>query len=239
MDSAAIPSLTSFLDGIDRWAELAPLLPVLVALEIVLSADNAVALAAITRGLSTLELQRKALNIGILIALILRVLLILMAQWVLKFWFIKLLAAIYLLALFGAKLLETIFDSDTRNEEQIKEDQPSRFIFTVIILAFTDLAFSIDSVAAAVAISDQLLLVITGALIGVIALRFTSGLFISFLSIYQRLELAGYIAVGLVGVKLLLLIAYPNLVISEWVTLITVFLLFIWGFSKKKDSFIV
>ena len=56
------------------------------------------------------------------------------------------------------------------------------------------------------AISDQLLLVVTGALIGVIALRFTSGLFIKWLEEFVRLELAGYIAVGLVGLKLLLII---------------------------------
>ena len=49
MDSAALSFLTPLLDGVDRWGELLPLLPVLVALELILSADNAIALAAIAR----------------------------------------------------------------------------------------------------------------------------------------------------------------------------------------------
>ena len=40
MDSASLRSLTPLLDGIDRWVELAPLLPVIVSLELILSADN-------------------------------------------------------------------------------------------------------------------------------------------------------------------------------------------------------
>ena len=71
MDSAALTSLTPLLEGIDHWTELAPLLPVLISLELVLSADNAVALAAITRRLENPESQRNALNLGILIALVL------------------------------------------------------------------------------------------------------------------------------------------------------------------------
>ena len=51
MDSASLRSLTPLLDGIDRWVELAPLLPIIISLELVLSADNAVALASITANL--------------------------------------------------------------------------------------------------------------------------------------------------------------------------------------------
>ena len=68
MDSASLRSLTPLLDGIDRWVELAPLLPVIISLELVLSADNAVALASITKNLNNIDLQKKALNIGIFIA---------------------------------------------------------------------------------------------------------------------------------------------------------------------------
>ena len=56
MDSASLRSLTPLLDGIDRWVELAPLLPVIVSLELVLSADNAVALASITKNLNNIVL---------------------------------------------------------------------------------------------------------------------------------------------------------------------------------------
>ena len=97
MDSAALPSLIPLLDGVDRWGELLPLLPVLVSLELILSADNAIALAAIARSQKDPERERQALNLGIAMAFVLRIGLILMAQWVLAFRPIQLLASAYLL----------------------------------------------------------------------------------------------------------------------------------------------
>ena len=52
-----------------------------------------------------------------------------------------------------------------------------RFLRVVALLSITDFAFSIDSITTAVAISDQYILIIFGAVIGVLALRFTSGFF--------------------------------------------------------------
>ena len=105
MDSASLRSLTPLLDGIDRWVELAPLLPIIISLELVLSADNAVALASITKKLNNINQQKKALNIGILIALLLRIIVILTAQFILNFWPVKLIGGIYLLSLSISKFL--------------------------------------------------------------------------------------------------------------------------------------
>ena len=232
MDSASLTSLTPLLDDIDKWVELAPLLPVLISLELTLSADNAIALASITSRLDSKDQQSLALNIGISLSLGLRILLILTAQYVLQFWPIKLLAGIYLLSLFYNKVLEKRDQSDS--DAKGNSINQITLIRTIILLAITDLAFSIDSVAAAVAISDQFLLVITGAIIGVIALRFTSGLFIIWLEEFTRLEMAGYITVGLVGLKLILLLCIPSLNIPEWTIFISMLLIFAWGFSKKK-----
>ena len=234
MDSASLTSLTPLLDGVDKWVELAEILPVLVSLELVLSADNAVALASITKGLDDAELQRKALNIGIGIALSLRVLLIFMAQWVLDFWPIKLFGSIYLLGLAYRKISIPILE-DAQNQPIVSKKVNS-LLKIILLISLTDLAFSIDSVTAAVAISDQTFLVITGAIIGVVALRFTSGLFVKWLEIYNRLENAGYFAVGLIGFKLLLEIAFPLLEIPEYLEFLLMFLIFIWGFSEKKQS---
>src|SRR6476646_5397533 len=73
------------------------LLPVLVVLEAVLSADNAIALAAIAQGLEGSTLQRRALNLGLVCAFVLRVALILTATWVTKYWQFELAGAAYLL----------------------------------------------------------------------------------------------------------------------------------------------
>ena len=236
MDSASLRSLTPLLDGIDRWVELAPLLPVIVSLELVLSADNAVALASITKNLNNIDLQRKALNIGIFIALLLRILVILTAQFFLNFWPVKLIGGIYLISLSISKFLSlNNNDSDKNIKENSVKSNISLFK-VILLLSVTDLAFSIDSITAAVAISDQFLLVITGAIIGVIALRFTSGLFIKWLEIYINLEKAGYIAVGLIGLKLIIQLVLFKLVIPEYLFFLVMLFLFIWGFSKKNSS---
>tara|TARA_Y100001968_G_scaffold54900_1_gene46137 strand:+ start:1097 stop:1804 length:708 start_codon:yes stop_codon:yes gene_type:complete len=231
MDSASLRSLTPLLDGIDRWVELAPLLPVIISLELVLSADNAVALASITKNLNNIDLQKKALNIGVFIALLLRILLILTAQFFLNFWPVKLAGGLYLISLSFSKILS---NNEVNHNGDISDNKSSTNLFNVILLlAFTDLAFSIDSITAAVAISDQFLLVITGAIIGVIALRFTSGLFIKWLEIYTNLEKAGYIAVAFIGIKLIVQLIFSNLIIPEYLFFLIMLCLFLWGFSRK------
>jgi len=236
MDSASLRTLTPLLDDIDRWVELAPLLPIIISLELVLSADNAVALASITKNLNTIDLQKKALNIGIFIALLLRIIVILTAQLILNFWPVKLIGGIYLITLSISKFI-TNYDYNYQNKN--KEDNNSSnnsLIKVILLLSFTDLAFSIDSITAAVAISDQFLLVITGATIGVIALRFTSGLFIKWLEIYINLEKAGYIAVGIIGVKLIFQLIFYQIVIPEYFFFLLMLSLFLWGFSRKETK---
>ena len=236
MDSASLRSLTPILDGIDRWVELAPLLPVIISLELVLSADNAVALASITKNLNSIELQKKALNIGIFIALLLRILVILTAQFFLNFWPIKLIGGIYLLSLSISKFISFNKNSLIDNNKVTNTKSINSLFKVILLLSVTDLAFSVDSITAAVAISDQFLLVITGAIIGVVALRFTSGLFIKWLEIYINLEKAGYIAVGIIGVKLIIQLIFYQFVIPEYLFFLVMLILFFWGFSRKESN---
>jgi len=231
MDVTALPSISDAFEGVDQWKEILSVLPVLVALELVLSADNAVALAAIARRCRRQDQERLALNIGIALALILRLGLIVLAQWVLRHPPVQILAAAYLLWLFIDHLRTRSDASD--EDEPVEGGLSGSLARTVVLLAFTDLAFSIDSVAAAVAISDQSLLIGTGAVIGIIALRFTSGLFIRWLEIYPRLETAGFLAVAFVAVRLLLHVALPAVQQPDWLMFLVVMLLFVWGFTLR------
>ena len=141
MDSASLRSLTPILDDIDRWVELAPLLPIIVSLELVLSADNAVALASITKNLNNIDLQKKALNIGIFIALILRIMVILTAQLILNFWPVKLIGGMYLISLSIGRLF-SINNNESIENDKINIDKPNMSLFKVIILlSLTALAF--------------------------------------------------------------------------------------------------
>ena len=233
MDVTALPSISDAFEGVDQWREVLSVLPVLVALELVLSADNAVALAAIARRCRRPDQERIALNIGIALALLLRLALIVLAQWVLQHPPVQIIAAAYLLWLF-IDHLRTRGDAAVE-DEPVEAGLVGSLARTVVLLAFTDLAFSIDSVAAAVAISDQTLLIGTGAVIGIIALRFTSGLFIRWLEIYPRLETAGFLAVAFVAVRLLLHVVLPAVQQPDWLMFFVVMVLFTWGFTLRNS----
>ena len=240
MDITALPSLTDLYEGADQWREVVSLLPVLVLLEVVLSADNAVALAAIARSGNNPERERLSLNIGITLAFVLRIGLIVAAQWVLQHLWVQLVAAAYLMWLvFDHFWQRNQAEIQDNRDEKVIDRLPRSLVKTVILLAFTDLAFSIDSVAAAVAVSDQVILIATAAMIGIVALRFTSGLFIRWLDEYPRLETAGFLAVGFVSIRLILHVLFPLLNQPDWFTLLIVLVFFGWGLSiKKPDSMI-
>jgi hypothetical protein len=54
--------------------------------------------------------------------------------------------------------------------------------------------------------------------------------------VFRHLEAAGYLAVGLVGVRLVLRLVAPQLVPPEWGLLLLVALLFLWGFSARNPA---
>ena len=198
LEAESIQSLTPLLQQADQWAEVLVLLPLLVALEIVLSADNAIALAAIARSLDDPASQRQALNLGLALALVFRLGLIVAAQWVLNFWPLQVLAAGYLFWLCGSHLIKVSASSPAEvsapedgiapadlspmaerepGPDGISNPAPGVLVggvkglsSVVITLALTDLAFSLDSVGAAVSVTDRLLLVMAGGLVGVVAL---------------------------------------------------------------------
>ncbi len=202
---------------------------ILVLLEAVLSADNAIALAAIAQGLEDKKLEQQALNLGLVVAYVLRITLLLTATWVQNFWQFELLGAAYLLWL--------VFQHFTADEEEDNHHHGPRFtslLQVIPVIALTDLAFSLDSVTTAIAVSQETWLVITGTTIGIFTLRFMAGLFIVWLDEFENLEDAGYITVALVGLRLLLKVVNDNFVPPEWAMITAIGLVLAWGFSKRN-----
>ena len=235
MDALSVNSFIPTLDQIDSWSEILTLLPILIILEILLSADNAIALASLTKSLKNSEDRTRALNIGITISLILRIFLILLSAFLLKYLIIRILAGFYLIYLFFSNV---ILKGKNYSDEEIKKDYSNfnkiNFIKVVALLSVTDLAFSIDSITTAVAISDQYILVVTGAVIGVIALRFTSEIFLRLIEYFTRLEMAGYIAILIIGSKLILNTIFVESFLPDFYFYILILISFVWGFSEKK-----
>lgn len=213
----------------DAGVEVYLILLVLVLLEAVLSADNAIALAAIAKSVKDPKSQRQALNIGLVGAYILRIALIFAATWVIKYWQFELLGAMYLLWL----VFNYFYSSQDKDDDH--RTLGFKSIWQIIpTIAITDLAFSLDSVTSAIAITEDTWLIVAGGTIGIVILRFLAGLFIRWLQEYTYLEDAGFITVGFVGLRLLLKVWLPDYLIPEWVTIAVVAIFFTWGFSKKE-----
>lgn len=208
------------------------MLLMLVALETVLSADNAVALAALVQPLPTSK-QSQALNWGLVVAFMLRIVLLLTATWIIQFWQFELVGALYLLWLAGKHFLQP-FQTPAMENEGLPQAQSS-FWQVIPIIALTDLAFSLDSVTTAVALSDRLWLVLTGCVIGIITLRCLAGLFVQWLERFVYLQDAAYLTVLGVGLRLLCKALQPELVPPDWILLAMVAVVFTWGFSKRVE----
>jgi YkoY family integral membrane protein len=224
--------LDQLLDSPHFGLETLLVLPVLIALEAVLSADNAIALAALAQGLEDSALQKRALNIGLVVAYVLRIGLILTATWVVKFWQFELAGALYLLW-----LVFQYFTSKPDVDDENSHHGPrfSSLWQAIPIIGVTDLAFSLDSVTTAIAVSQETWLILIGATIGIITLRFMAGLFIRWLKEFRHLEDAGYVTVALVGLRLLVRVVNDALVPPEWVMVSAIALIFLWGFSQRNE----
>jgi len=211
--------------------EVIPILGVLILLEAILSADNAIALAAIVRSLPDPKQEEWALRYGLIGAFVLRVVLIFTATWVIKYWQFELAGSVYLLWLSGKFFLEK---SQAGHDAQHPVRMADKLWQVVALVSLTDLAFSLDSVTAAVAVAQETWLVLIGGVAGIITLRFLAGLFIKWLAEFTHLESAGYLIVLLVGLRLFIKVFSDSLVPPEWLMLTCIGLVFIWGFSKRE-----
>jgi YkoY family integral membrane protein len=211
-------------------AHNAILVLILAGLEAILSADNAIALAALVQGLEQPILQRRALNLGLMAAFGMRMGLIFTATWVIQYWQFELLGAGYLLWLAAQYFLS---DEDSSHHHHGPRFQT--LWQAIPLIAVTDLAFSLDSVTTAIALANDRWLVVVGGVIGIIALRFMAELFIRWLTEFKYLQDAGYITVALVGARLLIKVFGDQFVPPEWLMVTLIGLIFTWGFSKRNQ----
>lgn len=177
--------------------ELIDAIPVIVSLIIIeglLSVDNALAIAAMASHLP--EKQKvNALRFGILGAYIFRGLTLWAVAWIISNPWIKWIGAAYLIYLMCSHL--------TQEEEGGDEGGSARhvpnFWLTVLQIEIMDLSLSIDNVVAAVALSKQLWIVITGVFIGIAALRLLAGVCIKLIEKFPILGKTAFLLVGYVG----------------------------------------
>jgi YkoY family integral membrane protein len=216
------------------WIHAAGTLAALAVLEAVLSADNAVAIAALVKDLEPESLRVRGLNCGLALAFALRVLMVALAGWVVRFNAFQLLGGFYLLWLAFRHFQEQLDRSPL--SESAAPPAANSLLSVIPLVALTDLAFSLDSVTAAVAVTDQLWLVITGGAIGIILLRFLAAWILRWMLQFERLQNAAYLTVLAIGLRLIAKVIAPSLAPSEPFLLIMVLTFFAWGLSKSTQS---
>jgi YkoY family integral membrane protein len=187
------------------WFEPSDFLTILllVALEGLLSADNAMVLAVLVLGLPRSEHQ-KALRYGIVGAFLFRGLAMLLARHMIRIAVVKIIGGAYLLWL----PYQHFFRGDSDERRTPKAATPwlglSAFWATVVRVELTDFVFAIDSILVAVAMSPKLWVVLTGGLLGIIAMRLVIGQLLVIVRRYPPLVDGAFIIIAWVGVKLVL-----------------------------------
>ncbi|MBP2076278.1 TerC family protein [Oceanobacillus polygoni] len=222
--------------GTELILEYLWVLVVLIGLEGLLAADNALVLAIMVRHLP--EKQRKrALFYGLAGAFILRFGSLFVISFLVEFWQVQALGAAYLLIIafrnLYSKFKSKSEDDIEKGKKVIKlnengEASPKEFWLTVLKVEFADLAFAVDSILAAVALAvalpatglgtigsldaGQFAVIFAGGMIGLIIMRFAANIFVGLLHKRPGLETAAFVIVGWVGVKLaVMVLAHPDI----------------------------
>lgn len=199
-------------------------LVVLIGLEGILAADNAVVMAVMVKHLPA-EQQKKALFYGLFGAFIFRFATLFMISILADVWQVQALGALYLLFI----AVHNLYGKFARKEKKEKEanKKQSSFWMTVLKVELADIAFAIDSMLAAVALAitltptgwftiggidgGQFTVMLLGGIIGLIIMRFAANWFVKLLHTRPALETAAFMIVGWVGVKLAVFtLAHPE-----------------------------
>jgi YkoY family integral membrane protein len=179
---------------------------ILVILEGILSADNALVLAVMVLPLPEAQ-RRRALHYGIVGAFVLRAIATVLAVYLVNVLWVTLLGGLYLLYLPFKH-----FTQHPEEEHPTTSDAPVRvaagflglsaFWSTVVRVELTDLVFAVDSILVAVAMTKKTWVIITGGVLGIIMMRMLVLQVLTLIKRYPKLVDGAYIVVAWVGVKL-------------------------------------
>ncbi|WP_316569429.1 TerC family protein [Neobacillus sp. YIM B06451] len=237
----------------------------LIALEGLLAADNALVLAIMVKHLPEEE-RRKALFYGLGGAFVFRFASLFAISFLVGVWQVQAIGALYLLFIAINHIVRKFVVNKSKDmNEGVEKKKQSGFWGTVLKIELADIAFAVDSILAAVALAVTLpntklpqiggldggkfLVIFAGGIIGLIIMRFAANFFVKLLNTKPGLEIAAFLIVGWVGVKLsILTLSHPEVAVlpegfahsPEWKITFYVVLVLIalsgWFLSKDKKE---
>jgi YkoY family integral membrane protein len=174
----------------------------LVILEGLLSFDNALALASmVSTRLKDPKDQKRALTYGIWGAYIFRMIVIFIGTWLMQHEWVKVIAGGYLVYI----AIHELFFRKANSEHS----SGMSFTFlpplwsTILAVEMMDIMFSIDSIAVALALSSKKWVLITGAVLGILMMRFAANIFIKLIEKFPILNPTAFILVLIAGLNIL------------------------------------
>jgi YkoY family integral membrane protein len=196
--------------------EYAWVLLVLVGLEGILAADNALVMAIMVKHLPE-ERRKKALFYGLAGAFAFRFASLFIISFLVDVWQVQAIGAVYLIFLSVNHIVKKYFRRKEK-QEILENNQGSGFWMTVLKVELADIAFAVDSILAAVALAMTLpdtplpaiggldggkfLVILAGGFLGLVIMRFAATYFVNLLHRKPGLETAAFLIVGWVGIKL-------------------------------------
>ncbi|MBM7570068.1 TerC family protein [Aquibacillus albus] len=199
------------------WLEYGWTLLVLIVLEGLLSADNALVLAVIAKHLPE-DQKKRAINYGIIGAFVFRFGAIFAISFLANVWQVQAIGAAYLIYLGLKHVIGNYIGSKEEEDAEGKMTTGKGFWPTVAKIGVADLAFAIDSILAAVALAlalpesplptfggmdgAQFAVIVIAALAGLILIKYAATWFVKLLHVRPGLETVAYLIVGWVGIKL-------------------------------------
>lgn len=210
----------------------------LVGLEGLLSADNALVMAIMVLGLPARQ-RKQALHYGLVGAFAFRILATLLAVYLIRVAWVKLLGGLYLLYLTYTHFTGEGEDGDRRAPPRASGMLGLSPLFaTVIRVEAVNLAFSVDSILVAVAMSPKRWVVISGGILGIVAMRMVVGQLISLVQRYPALVDGAFVIIAWVGIKLgieyLHDAGYIALEVPRWLSLGLIFVIFAIAFVYAR-----
>ena len=210
----------------------------LVVLEGLLSADNALVVAIMILGLPRSE-QKLALRYGLLGAFAFRIVATLLAVYLIRLAWVKLLGGLYLIYLTYTHFFES-GDADQRNKP--RPARPwlglSALWGTILKVELVNIAFSVDSILVAVAMSSKTWVVLSGGLIGIVAMRVVIAQLLVIVRRYPTLVDGAFVIIALVGTKLLLeyanAMAWIHFDPPKWLSLLLISITFLIAYLMAR-----
>jgi YkoY family integral membrane protein len=176
----------------------------LVVLEGLLSADNALVVAVMILGLPRRQ-QKMALRYGLFGAFAFRIVATLLAVYLIRLAWVKLLGGLYLVYLTYQHFFQS---GDAEQRSKPRPAKPwlglSALWGTILKVELVNVAFSVDSILVAVAISSKTWVVLTGGLLGIVAMRIVISQLLVIVRRYPTLVDGAFVIIALVGAKLLI-----------------------------------